>query len=93
MTTETKDDTIAPPRHHWRRTKKLSLLLLAVWASITLVAVFFARELSAFSLFGWPLSFYLVAQGVPLLYLLIGAVYAWRMRMLDQDCKDGRDAA
>ena len=34
-------------------------------------------------LFGWPRSFYLAAQGISLLYLLILGVYAWRMRGYD----------
>ena len=45
--------------------------------------MFFARELSTLALFGWPLSFYLAAQGVSLLFLLILAVYALCMRRFD----------
>jgi putative solute:sodium symporter small subunit len=78
---------------HWRCTKRLTLILLAIWGGVTLTTVFFARELATVSLFGWPLSFYLVAQGAPLSYLLICAVYAWRMRLFDQEAKDHHDAA
>lgn len=78
---------------HWGRTKRLTIILLAIWGSLTLTSVFFARELANVSLFGWPLSFYLVAQGLPLCYLLICAAYAWRMHLLDQEAKDRHDAA
>jgi hypothetical protein len=37
------------------------------------------------SVFGWPLSFYLAAQGASLIYLAIIGVYAWRMRVLDRE--------
>jgi putative solute:sodium symporter small subunit len=47
--------------------------------------VFFARDLAHLSVFGWPLSFYLAAQGASLTYLAIIGVYAWRMRILDRD--------
>jgi len=58
--------------------------LLAVWVLATFCIVFFARELSGLTIFGWPLSFYLAAQGASLIYLAIIACYAWRMRALER---------
>ncbi len=68
---------------YWDRTRRLTGWLLLAWCSSTFVAVFFARELATVTLFGWPLSFYLAAQGVSLLFLLILAIYALRMRRYD----------
>lgn len=68
---------------YWDRTRRLTGWLLLAWFASTFVAVFFARELATVTLFGWPLSFYLAAQGVSLLFLLILAVYALRMRRYD----------
>jgi len=68
---------------HWRRTRRLSALLLLLWLLTTFCAAFFARELAGLSVFGWPLSFYLAAQGASLVYLAILGFYAWRMRRLD----------
>jgi len=36
------------------------------------------------TVFGWPLSFYLAAQGASLVYLAIIGAYAWQMRRLDR---------
>ena len=58
--------------------------LLAIWLLSTFCIIFFARELSGLTIFGWPLSFYLAAQGASLIYLAIIAVYAWRMRVLER---------
>ena len=69
---------------HWRKTRRLTSLLLILWLLTTFCAAFFARELTGLSVFGWPLSFYLAAQGASLVYLAIIVVYAWRMRRLDQ---------
>ena len=69
---------------HWRKTRRLSAGLLLLWLLTGFCAAFFARELAGLSVFGWPLSFYLAAQGASLVYLAILAVYAWRMRRLDQ---------
>ena len=69
---------------HWHKTRRLTAILLLVWLATGFCAAFFARELAGLSVFGWPLSFYLAAQGASLVYLAILAVYAWRMRKLDR---------
>ena len=69
---------------HWRQTRRLTALLLLVWIVTGFCTAFYARELATLSLFGWPLSFYLAAQGSALVYLAIIGCYAWRMRRLDQ---------
>jgi putative solute:sodium symporter small subunit len=71
-------------RQHWQKTRRMTALLLLLWLLTGFCAAFFARELTGLSVFGWPLSFYLAAQGASLVYLAILAVYAWRMRRLDQ---------
>ncbi len=68
---------------YWLHTRRFTGWLLLAWFMATFVAIFFARELSTLTVFGWPLSFYLAAQGVSLLFLLILAIYAWRMGRLD----------
>jgi putative solute:sodium symporter small subunit len=73
---------------HWRQTRTVTLWLLALWLLTGFGAIFFARELAGLTLFGWPLSFYLAAQGSSLVYLAIIAAYAWRMRWLDRAWRD-----
>jgi putative solute:sodium symporter small subunit len=73
---------------YWRRTRTLTGTLLLIWFTTGFCTVFFARELAGITLFGWPLSFYLAAQGMGLIYLAILAVYAWRMRRLDLQFKE-----
>jgi putative solute:sodium symporter small subunit len=69
---------------HWHKTRRMSALLLLLWLATGFCAAFFARELAGLSVFGWPLSFYLAAQGASLVYLAILGFYAWRMRRLDR---------
>lgn len=73
---------------HWHATRRLTAVLLATWLTLTFGGIFFARELSGLTVFGWPVSFYLIAQGLPLAYVLILAIYAWRMRALDRRCRN-----
>lgn len=75
-----------PPRHmtYWERIRRLTFALLAIWFLATFLVIFFARELSTFTLFGWPFSFYMAAQGLTLLYLGIVAFYALYTRRMDK---------
>ncbi len=77
---------------YWRRVRRLTIALLASWFLLTFGVIFFARELSGFTLFGWPFPFYMAAQGLTLLYLIIVAVYMMRMRRLDRLLKNTNDA-
>lgn len=69
---------------HWSRARRLTLVLLGLWLATGFGTVFFARDLAHLSVFGWPLSFYLAAQGAALINLVIIGAYAWRMRILDR---------
>ncbi len=69
--------------HYWQRVQRLTLVLLALWFAVSFSVVFWARELSGVSLWGWPLHFYLAAQGVTLVYLAIIGIYAFAMRRID----------
>jgi putative solute:sodium symporter small subunit len=77
----------------WRRTRRLTLLLLAIWFALTFVAIFFARELSQLVVLGWSLSFYLAAQGALLGYLALIGIYALCMRRLDRKALEERHGA
>ena len=81
---------------HWRRVRRMTGWLLAGWLLATFCIIFFARELSGLSVFGWPLSFYLAAQGASLIYLAIIGFYAWRMNELEgryrSEARGGDDA-
>lgn len=70
---------------YWRRTLGVTTALLAVWFVVTFVASYFARELNAFSFLGFPLGFYMGAQGALIVYLLIVGFYAWYMNRLDDE--------
>jgi putative solute:sodium symporter small subunit len=70
---------------HWQRTRRITALLLGLWLATSFGTVFFARDLAHLTLFGWPLSFYMAAQGASLVYLAIIAGYALRMRRLDRE--------
>jgi putative solute:sodium symporter small subunit len=75
---------------YWRKVRLLTKVLLAAWFFVTFGVIFFARELSHVTVLGWPLSFYMAAQGIVLVYLLIVAVHVWAMRRLDSELLNGK---
>lgn len=74
----------AQHRAHWKGNLHLIGALLLLWVAGGFVVPYLARSLN-FSFFGWPFSFWVGAQGAPLLFLLIVAFYARRMKRLDGD--------
>ncbi|EXI77946.1 MAG: putative solute:sodium symporter small subunit [Candidatus Accumulibacter appositus] len=71
-------------RDYWRRNLKMTALLLAVWFAVSFVVSFFARNLAEITVMGFPLGFYMGAQGAPLIYLVIIWWYARYMNRLDR---------
>jgi putative solute:sodium symporter small subunit len=71
-------------REYWRRNLRLTAVLLALWFVVTYVMAYFAPQLNQFHFFGFPLAFYMGAQGSLIVYVLIIAFYAWRMNRLDR---------
>ena len=69
---------------YWRRVRRLTGGLLLVWLLITLVGPWFARDLAGLRLLGFPLSFWVAAQGALLIYIALIAVYALAMDRLDE---------
>ena len=68
---------------YWRRNLTLTGRLLLVWFVATFVMIYFARELGEVSVFGWPISFYMAAQGSPIIFLIITWYYARALGKLD----------
>ena len=71
-------------KEYWRKTVTITIVLLAIWAIVTYVIGFLARDL-AFNFFGWPFSFWVGAQGAPLTYVILIGFYAWYMNRLDKE--------
>jgi putative solute:sodium symporter small subunit len=70
-------------RAYWRKNLQLTALLMAVWFLVTFLPVYFAHELNRISVFGWPLAFYMGAQGALLVYVLVVWLYARAMNRMD----------
>ena len=81
-------------REYWRKNLVITAILLTVWFVATFVVGWNARELNNVSFLGFPLGFYMSAQGSLIIYVVIIGIYAWYMNKLDRqyDVHEGEDA-
>ena len=61
-----------------RRKRRLTAVLLCIWLAMSFGPAFFARTLS-FEIAGWPVHFWMAAQGAVLVFIGIVVVYAFLM--------------
>ena len=81
------DPVRAARARHWRRTRRLTAVLLLAWFVVGFVVTWFARDLD-FPFFGWPFSFWVAAQGGIVVFVVLIAVYARRMAHHDRRLAD-----
>ncbi len=79
-------------QRYWRSNLHMTSILLAIWFVATFTVSWFARELQTLTILGFPLPFFMAAQGALLIYLLLVGFYAWRMGKLDEKYGVGEDA-
>jgi putative solute:sodium symporter small subunit len=72
-------------REYWRKNLVVTAILLMIWFVVTFVQGWYARELNDITFLGWPLSFYMSAQGSLIIYVLIIWYYARYMNRLDRE--------
>ncbi len=79
-------------QEYWRKNMVITATLLVIWAVVTYVVGYFARDLS-FNFFGWPFAFWMGGQGALVIYILIIWYYARYMNRLDKeyDVQEGED--
>jgi putative solute:sodium symporter small subunit len=70
-------------REYWQKALRLTIILLSIWFVVTFVMGFFAAELAEINFFGWPLSFYMGAQGSLIVYVILIYIYAKTMHKYD----------
>ena len=72
-------------QEYWRRNLRITAILLAIWFVVTFVIGWFVRDLASITILGFPLPFYMGAQGSLIIYVLIIWYYAHYMNKLDEE--------
>ncbi len=73
-------------QEYWRRNLKLMAVLLTIWALVSFGAgIVFVEPLNNIVIAGFPLGFWFAQQGATMVFVLLIAVYVWRMDKLDAE--------
>jgi putative solute:sodium symporter small subunit len=73
----------AKHREYWHKNLLVTSVLLFIWFLVTFVEGWYARELNAYTFLGFPLGFYMSAQGSLAVYVALIWYYQHYMNKLD----------
>ena len=86
LTDKQKDD-------YWRYNVKLTTILLVIWFVVTyLISGLWASWLNQYSVLGFPMGYYMAAQGSLAIFVIEIAVYAYLMNRKDEEFGIREDA-
>ena len=80
-------------QEYWRKNLVITAILMVIWFFATFVEGWYARELNSVTFLGFPLGFYMSAQGSLIIYVVIIWIYQRYMNALDRvyDVHEGED--
>ncbi len=83
----------AKHQEYWRKNLVITAILMVIWFVATFVEGWYARELNEINFLGFPLGFYMSAQGSLIIYVVIIGIYARYMNKLDHEygVQEGED--
>jgi putative solute:sodium symporter small subunit len=70
---------------HWRRTSALMWTMFALWVFFSFVVHFFVERLNEISFLGFPLGFYMAAQGSLIAFVVMLFLFAKRQDTIDRE--------
>jgi len=70
--------------NYWRENRNLMLLVLFIWALVSYGAALISGLLNKVVIFGFPLGYYMGAQGALIVFLLLIIFYAKKMDQIDK---------
>jgi putative solute:sodium symporter small subunit len=80
------DLTESQKQAYWRYNITLTTILLIVWFVVTyIISGLMAGWLNQFTFIGFPLGYYMAAQGSLAIFVIEIAIYAWLMNRKDME--------
>ena len=73
------------PQEYWKYNVRLTMITLFIWFVVTYVAIFFSPQLNNIVIFGFPLGYYMGAQGSLIVFVWLIFNYAFKMNKADID--------
>ena len=70
---------------HWEKTKGLMMLTLSIWFVFSIVIFMFGESLNNGSFLGYPLAYYMCAQGSSVVFVVLIFWFANRQEKIDEE--------
>lgn len=70
---------------YWGRTSGLMMVVLAIWFFASFLVHVFAQSLNKIIFIGFPLGFYMAAQGSLVIFVVLIFWYAKRQNAIDEE--------
>ena len=70
---------------YWSKTRRLMFIILALWAFFSFIVHFFAIQLNSIVIFGFPLGFYMAAQGSLIAFVVMLFWFARKQNQIDEE--------
>ena len=70
---------------YWAKTRNLTIVALVIWFIFSLVVPFFATALNSMSFLGFPLGYYMIAQGSLIVFVLTIFWQNWAQDKVDDE--------
>jgi putative solute:sodium symporter small subunit len=70
---------------HWAKTRTLMWTCLIIWAIFSFIIHMFVSALNGITFIGFPLGFYMAAQGSLIVFVVLIFWYAARQNAIDEE--------
>lgn len=78
-------DDSANREAHWSKTRTLMIIVMTIWFIFSFVVHWFAKDLNASTFIGFPLGYYMAAQGSLAIFVILIAFSNWRQNQIDKE--------
>jgi putative solute:sodium symporter small subunit len=70
---------------HWNRTKNLMFVMMGLWLFFSFIIHLFVETLNKIVILGFPLGFYMAAQGSLIAFVIMLFWFARRQNKIDEE--------
>ena len=76
---------------YWNKTKNHMIVTLVIWFFFSTVIFMFGAEINSMSFLGYPLAYYMTAQGSLLAFVVLIFWFANKQEGIDDECGFGEE--
>ncbi|EKF40323.1 DUF4212 domain-containing protein [Nitratireductor indicus] len=85
------NDAESAKDRYWAKTRNLTIVVLVLWAFFSLVIPWLVGPLNKFTFIGFPLGYYMIAQGSLIAFVVMIWVQNWRQDAIDDEFGYGEE--